>query len=48
MFGRHQGDGATATAADIAHLTELLGRAPRSYASFAKDAAVQWLSLIHI
>ncbi len=42
MLGRYQKDGATATAADIAHLTKLLGRAPRSYATFAKDAAVQW------
>ncbi len=42
MFGRYQTDGATATAADIAHLAKLLGRAPRSYADFAKDAATQW------
>lgn len=42
MFGRYQTEGATATAGDIAHLTKLLGRAPRSYADFAKDAAAQW------
>jgi uncharacterized protein YbjT (DUF2867 family) len=42
MFARYQTDGAAATADDIAHLTKLLGRAPRSYAAFAKDAAAQW------
>jgi uncharacterized protein YbjT (DUF2867 family) len=42
MFSRYQTDGAVATADDIAHLTKLLGRAPRSYATFAKDAAAQW------
>jgi uncharacterized protein YbjT (DUF2867 family) len=42
MFGRYQTDGAVATADDIARLTKLLGRAPRSYAAFAKDAAAQW------
>ncbi|WP_158813373.1 NmrA/HSCARG family protein [Methylocapsa sp. S129] len=42
MFGRYQRDGAVATAADIAHLTALLGRAPRSYRDFARDAAAQW------
>jgi uncharacterized protein YbjT (DUF2867 family) len=42
MFSRYQTDGAAATADDIAHLTKLLGRAPRSYAAFAKDAAAQW------
>lgn len=42
MFGRYQSDGAAATADDIAHLTKLLGRAPRSYATFARDAAAQW------
>jgi len=42
MFGRYQTDGAVATADDVAHLTRLLGRAPRSYRAFAKDAAVQW------
>lgn len=42
MFARYQTDGAVATAGDIAHLTKLLGRAPRSYAAFAKDAATQW------
>ena len=42
MFSRYQTDGAVATAEDIARLTKLLGRAPRSYAAFAKDAAAQW------
>jgi uncharacterized protein YbjT (DUF2867 family) len=42
MFARYQSDGAVATADDIARLTTLLGRAPRSYAAFAKDAAAQW------
>lgn len=42
MFGRYQTEGAIATADDIAHLTTLLGRAPRSYADFAKDAAARW------
>ena len=34
MFSRYQIDGAVATAHDIAHLTMLLGRAPRSYCGF--------------
>jgi uncharacterized protein YbjT (DUF2867 family) len=42
MFGRYQSDGASASAEDIARLTTLLGRAPRTYATFAKDAAAQW------
>jgi len=42
MFGRYQTDGAIATAQDVAHLTTLLGRAPRSYSSFTSDAAAQW------
>ncbi len=42
MFSRYQADGAVATADDIARLTTLLGRAPRFYAAFAKDAAAQW------
>ncbi|SON56639.1 NAD(P)H azoreductase [Hartmannibacter diazotrophicus] len=42
MFSRYQTEGAAATADDIAQLTTLLGRAPRSYAAFARDAAVQW------
>ncbi|WP_027054680.1 NmrA/HSCARG family protein [Mesorhizobium erdmanii] len=42
MFGRYQTEGAVATADDIARLTTLLGRAPRSYAAFAWDAATQW------
>ena len=43
MFARYQADGAVATADDIARLTRLLGRAPRSYAAFARDAAAQWV-----
>jgi uncharacterized protein YbjT (DUF2867 family) len=42
MFSRYQTDGAVATADDIARLTKLLGRAPRSYRAFARDAASQW------
>jgi uncharacterized protein YbjT (DUF2867 family) len=42
MFSRYQTDGAVATTDDIAHLTKLLGRAPRSYSAFARDAATQW------
>ncbi len=42
MFSRYQTDGAAATADDLAHLTKLLGRTPRSYAAFAKEAAAQW------
>ncbi|WP_130731482.1 NmrA/HSCARG family protein [Komagataeibacter xylinus] len=42
MFTRYQTDGAVATAGDIAHLTKLLGHAPRSYAAFVKDATTQW------
>jgi uncharacterized protein YbjT (DUF2867 family) len=42
MFRRYQTDGAAATAEDIARLTALLGRAPRSYRAFTRDAAVQW------
>lgn len=42
MFSRYQTEGAVATADDIARLTKLIGRAPRSYAAFARDAAAQW------
>jgi uncharacterized protein YbjT (DUF2867 family) len=42
MFSRYQTDGAVATADNIARLTKLLGRAPRSYSTFARDAAAQW------
>jgi uncharacterized protein YbjT (DUF2867 family) len=42
MFSRYQTDGAVATADDIARLTALLSRAPRSYRAFARDAASQW------
>ncbi len=42
MFGRYQTEGAAASEEDLARLTKLLGRAPRSYAAFAKDATAQW------
>jgi uncharacterized protein YbjT (DUF2867 family) len=42
MFGRYQSDGAAATLEELDRLTRLLGRAPRSYRSFAQDAAAQW------
>jgi uncharacterized protein YbjT (DUF2867 family) len=42
MLSRYQTDGAVASAADLARLTRLLGRSPRSYSAFAKDAAAQW------
>jgi uncharacterized protein YbjT (DUF2867 family) len=44
MLDRYQANGAAATTEDIARLTQLLGHAPRSYRTFAKDAAAQWLS----
>ena len=42
MLKRYQTDGARASTADLAHLTRLLGRAPRSYRAFARDAAALW------
>jgi uncharacterized protein YbjT (DUF2867 family) len=42
MFQRYQSDGAAADPASIERLTSLLGRAPRSYRDFARDAAAQW------
>jgi len=42
MFQRYQSDGAAADPAAIERLTTLLGRAPRSYRDFARDAAAQW------
>ena len=42
MLKRYQTDGAVASAADLAQLTHLLGRAPRSYREFAQDAAAAW------
>lgn len=42
MFGRYQSDGAIATADDVTRLSQLLGRKPRSYRDFARDAAAQW------
>jgi uncharacterized protein YbjT (DUF2867 family) len=43
MLNRYQTDGAIATPADVARLTTLLGRPPRSYRDFARDAAAQWI-----
>ncbi len=42
MMNRYQQDGATATAVELAHLTKLLGHAPRSYRDFAEAAAKEW------
>jgi uncharacterized protein YbjT (DUF2867 family) len=42
MFQRYQTDGAVASPDEIARLARLLGRAPRSYRAFARDAAAQW------
>jgi len=42
MFSRYQADGAVANSDDVAHLTALLGRSPRSYRDFARDAAALW------
>lgn len=42
MFQRYQSDGAASDPAGIERLTALLGRAPRSYPDFARDAAAQW------
>jgi uncharacterized protein YbjT (DUF2867 family) len=42
MFNRYQTDGAVATTQSLERLTTLLGRAPRSYAEFAKYVAAQW------
>lgn len=42
MMQRYQQDGAVATSAEIDALTELLGRAPRSYRDFAQAAAKEW------
>lgn len=42
MFSRYQTDGASATTDGLARLATLLGRAPRSYRDFARNAAAQW------
>jgi hypothetical protein len=39
---RRECEGAAATADDVAQFTVLVGRAPRSYRAFAKDAATPW------
>ena len=43
MLSRYQTDGAVASTQQVERLSRLLGRPPRSYANFAKDAAAQWL-----
>jgi uncharacterized protein YbjT (DUF2867 family) len=42
MLSRYQTDGAVASATDLTRIKTLLGRAPRSYSAFAKEAANQW------
>lgn len=42
MMGRYQQDGAVATQEDIARLTTLLGRPPRSYDAFVAETVKQW------
>jgi len=42
MMRRYQVDGAVATPDDIARLTTLLGRPPRSYRDFARETARSW------
>ncbi len=42
MMQRYQQDGAVASAAEIDHLSTLLGRAPRSYRDFANTMAAEW------
>lgn len=42
MLDRFCSDGMAASAADMARMTELLGRKPRSYAEFAADALASW------
>jgi uncharacterized protein YbjT (DUF2867 family) len=44
MMQRYQQQGAIATADEIAALTAILGRPPRSYRAFAEAAAQQWLA----
>lgn len=42
MMRRYQEDGAVATSDQVAQLTALLGRAPRTYRAFAQETAQQW------
>lgn len=42
MMDRYQRDGLIAPAADIARLSELFGRPPRSYRDFAAETAAEW------
>jgi uncharacterized protein YbjT (DUF2867 family) len=42
MMRRYQQDGAVASAAQIEHLSALLGRSPRSYRDFAVATAAAW------
>jgi uncharacterized protein YbjT (DUF2867 family) len=44
MMRRYQIDGAVAADIDLARLTDLLGRPPRSYRNFARETAQQWQS----
>ena len=44
MMQRYQQQGAVATPDEIAALTAILGRPPRSYRAFAEAAAHQWVS----
>ena len=45
MFARYQSDGAAASPQQLARMSELLGRAPRSYRDFAKDTVAHWGSI---
>ncbi len=42
MYEGFYSEGFTATAVQVAHLTKLLGHAPRSYEAFATEAASKW------
>ena len=42
MLDRFCSDGMAATSVDVAKMTELLGRSPRSYADFAAEIEAQW------
>jgi uncharacterized protein YbjT (DUF2867 family) len=42
MLERFQQDGMIGTSNDVAEMTTLLGRSPRSYADFAKETLTEW------
>jgi hypothetical protein len=42
MMRHYQQDGAAASDQDVKRLTDLLGRAPRTYRAFAEETARQW------